>query len=181
LSCETYLIDLFSFFRILNFKYLEFKGNNDTEDIENTEDTEDTDSSKAKKPWRKPKTLKNLEIRKTAEKKLKEGLDWMEFLKIVSHTNDSITNELQQQYTENGNEVYDGNDLDFDINDRGQNTCIKCDLRIYEKHMLYPCNDTNVCLVCITDIQESFPEPKCPNQDCGQVFTKVLKEKKRKK
>ena len=105
----------------------------------------------------------------------------MEFLKIVSHTNDSITNELQQQYTENGNEVYDGNDLDFDINDRGQNTCIKCDLRIYEKHMLYPCNDTNVCLVCITDIQETFSQPQCPNQDCGQVFTKVLKEKKRKK
>ena len=180
MSCETYLIDLFSFFRILNFKYLEFKGNND-EDNEETEDTEDTDSSKEKKPWRKPKTLKNLEIRKTAEKKLKEGLDWMEFLKIVSHTNDSLTNQLNQQYTENGDEVYDGHDLDFDINDKGQNTCIKCDLKIYEKYMLYPCNDTNVCLVCIKDIQKIFPQPQCPNQDCGQVFTEVLKEKKRKK
>ena len=77
LSCETYLIDLFSFFRILNFKYLEFKGNND----EDNEETEDTDSSKEKKPWRKPKTLKNLEIRKTAEKKLKEGLDWMQIFR----------------------------------------------------------------------------------------------------
>ena len=107
----------------------------------------------------------------------------MEFLKIVSDTNDSLTNELQQQYTENGEQVYDGHDLDFDINDRGQNTCIKCDLRIYEneKHMLYPCNDTNVCLVCITDLQESHPQPNCPNQDCGQVFTKVLKLKIRKK
>lgn len=170
-------IDLFSFFRILNFKYLEFKGNKDTE-----EDNEDTDSSQPKKPWRKPKTLKNLEIRKTAEKKLKEGLNWMEFLKIVSHTNESLTNELQQQYSENGEEVYDGHDLDFDINDRGQNTCIKCDLKIYEKYMLVPCNDTNVCLVCITDIQESFPhQPECPNTDCGTVFTDVLKEKKRKK
>ena len=116
MSCETYLIDLFSFFRILNFKYLEFKGNND-EDNEETEDTEDIDSSKEKKPWRKPKTLKNLEIRKTAEKKLKEGLDWMEFLKIVSHTNDSLTDQLNQQYTENGDEVYDGHDLDLDINE----------------------------------------------------------------
>ena len=174
MSCETYLIDLFSFFRILKFKYLEFKGNN-------VEDNEETDSSKEKKPWRKPKTLKNLEIRKTAEKKLKEGLDWMEFLKIVSHTNDSLTNQLNQQYTENGEEVYDGHDLDFDINDKGQDTCIKCDLKIYEKHMLIPCNDTNVCLVCIKDIQETFLQPQCPNQDCGQVFTQVLKEKKRKK
>ena len=179
MSCETYLIDLFFFFRILNFKYYEFKGQEPTDD---NDENDENDSSSAK-PWPKPKTLKNLEIRKTAEKKLKEGMDWMEFLKIVSDTNDSLTKELQQQYTENGEQVYDGHDLDFDINDRGQNTCIKCDLRIYEneKHMLYPCNDTNVCLVCITDIQETFPQPQCPNQDCGQVFTEVLKEKKRKK
>ena len=124
MSCETYLIDLFFFFRILNFKYYEFKGQEPTDD---NDENDENDSSSAK-PWPKPKTLKNLEIRKTAEKKLKEGMDWMEFLKIVSDTNDSLTNELQQQYTENGEQVYDGHDLDFDINDRGQNTCIKCDL-----------------------------------------------------
>ena len=55
----------------------------------------------------------------TAEKKLKSGdLDWFEFLKVVSHTNITLNSDLKQQYKENGNDVYDGDDLDYDVNDR---------------------------------------------------------------
>ena len=72
-------------------------------------------------------------MRRKAETKLEEGLDWLEFLKIVSYTNVPLTQDLEQQYTENGNEVYEGEDLDFDENDDGEGTCINCQLKIYEK------------------------------------------------
>ena len=114
-------------------------------------------------------------MRRKAETKLEEGLDWLEFLKIVSYTNVPLTQDLEQQYTENGNEVYEGEDLDFDENDDGEGTCIKCQLKIYEKNMLQPCGDTNLCQDCIDDIMKSFPEnPKCPNNDCSMTIQKVL-------
>ena len=124
---------------------------------------------------RKEKTIQNIEMRRKAETKLEEGLDWLEFLKIVSYTNVPLTQDLEQQYTENGNEVYEGEDLDFDENDDGEGTCINCQLKIYEKNMLQPCGDTNLCQDCIDDIMKSFPEnPKCPNNDCSMTIQKVL-------
>jgi hypothetical protein len=123
---------------------------------------------------RKEKTIQNIEMRRKTETKLEEKkLDWLEFLKIVSHTNVPLTQDLEQQYKENGNEVYDGEDLDFDENDDGEGTCIKCQLKIYEKNMFQPCGDTNVCQECIDDIMESN-NPKCPNKDCSKTIEKVL-------
>lgn len=115
-------------------------------------------------------------MRRTAEKKLKSGeiKDWFEFLKVVSHTNITLASDLEQQYKENGNDVYEGDDLDYDVTDRGENTCVKCDLRIYEKNMLHPCGDTNVCQDCIDDIRASSQTPCCPNRDCGKEIENVL-------
>ena len=124
---------------------------------------------------RKEITSRNITMRRTAEKKLKSGdLDWFEFLKEVSHTNLTLTSDLEQQYKENGNNVYEGDDLDYDVNDRGENTCVICDLRIYEKNMLQPCRDTNVCQDCIDDILASSQTPCCPNRDCGKEIENVL-------
>ena len=99
-------------------------------------------------------------------------IDWIEFLKLVSYTTDSLSQELEQQYLENSNKVYEGEDLDYDVNDKGQDCCVNCDLKIYERNMLQPCGDTNLCLFCIEDIQIDIS--RCPNHDCGKVVTQVL-------
>ena len=137
----------------------------------------------------KDNTRRAIKLRREAEIKLEEGkYDWMEFLKVVSYTNDPITNDLEQQFVENGNQVYEGEDLDFDPNDNGENTCMNCDLKIFEKYMLYPCGDDNICFDCIEDIKaqaqvQGSPQGvlgTCPNEDCKKEFREVLQKKQRK-
>ena len=122
----------------------------------------------------KEKTRREIILRRATEKRLeKKEIDWFEFLKVVSHTNISITEDLEQQFTENGEQPYDGEDLDIDIIDYGKDICIKCELKIYEKQYIYSCGHTNVCSDCLDDIRSSFEVPTCPMVQCNKPIIDV--------
>ena len=119
----------------------------------------------------KEKTRREIILRRAAEKRLeKKEIDWFEFLKVVSHTNISVTEDLEQQFTENGEQPYDGEDLDMDIVDYGKDICIQCELKIFEKQYIYPCGHTNVCSDCLDDIRSTFEVPTCPMVQCNKPF-----------
>ena len=120
---------------------------------------------------RKKVTKNNLVLRRKAEQKLSEGVyTWREFLGAVSHTSDTLSDRLQQEFHENRDLVLQDLEINTEAND--QIICSNCNLNILEKFMIGPCGDYNVCGQCIETVRQSN-EPNCPT--CGHRIENVIR------
>ena len=88
---------------------------------------------------------------------------WLDFLKQVSHLNDNVVAELNDQFHANGDRVDDPR-ITLDPNDGLQN-CICRKLEINQIFYL-KCGDVNVCEQCIVYLKANQPA-FFPNVECG--------------
>ena len=115
---------------------------------------------------RKVHTARNLQKRRDAELELtreKNPITWLQFLKKVSHTNDSLLTELTDQFRGNGDRVDDPR-IVLDPTDDIRQTCVRCQLNIDQRFVL-DCGDVNVCGPCIQHLKNNQPSI-CPNEGC---------------
>jgi len=115
-----------------------------------------------------------LELRRDAEALLKskdpeKKISWIEFLEIVSHTNDTLVDKLQDDFRENKEQIIDDDEIDFDPKDNGVGCCLKCHLKIYEKVVL-SCGHSSTCKYCAEKLLKS-DQPICPNLTCRELIT----------
>jgi hypothetical protein len=98
------------------------------------------------------------------------GVAWShEFLGIVSHTNDTLVDKLQDDFRENKDRIIDDDEIDFDPKDYGKGCCLKCHLKIYEKVVL-SCGHSSTCKYCAEKLLKS-DQPICPNLTCRELIT----------
>ena len=120
---------------------------------------------------RKKSTKSNLSLKGKAEKNLSNDIySWREFLKVVSHTSDNLSERLQQEFSENEDLLLQ--DAEIPVENTHQLICTSCNLNIQERFVIAPCGDSNVCGQCIDTIRESNL-PICPT--CGQRFENVIR------
>ena len=115
---------------------------------------------------RKAETARNLQRRRDAEIELtreKNPITWQQFLHKVSHTNDSLLTELNDQFHGNADRVDDPR-IELDPNDDIRQTCVRCQLDIDQRFVL-DCGDVNVCGPCIQHLKNNQPSI-CPNDGC---------------
>ena len=62
--------------------------------------------------------------------------------------------------------------MEIEPENNDQFVCGVCNLQIWERFMITPCGDTNVCNQCITFARQS-DEPKCPT--CGETFNEAFR------
>ena len=118
---------------------------------------------------RKANTIQNLQRRRDAELALtreNNPITWLDFLKQVSHLNDHLVAELNDQFHANGDRVDDPR-ITLDHDDALQN-CIRCQLEITQRFHL-ECGDVNVCERCIVYLKANQPA-FCPNVECGEAI-----------
>ena len=130
---------------------------------------------------KKPITIKNKTHRSNAEDLLmhkdpKKRINWRQFLGLVSYTTNSLVERLQKEFTDQNGKLIDDHEIFYDANDNGENCCIKCQLRIYEKIAL-DCGHQNVCQVCVNNLRKDFDHPACPNIDSGEEIIRPVKLK----
>ena len=120
---------------------------------------------------RKKSTISNLSRRRNAEENLINGVySWRKFLGVVSYTSDSLTERLQQEFSENEELFFQ--DVETNVENSNQLICSNCNLDIQERYMIGPCGHYNVCFQCIQTIQQSN-EPKCPT--CRNRILSVIR------
>ena len=126
---------------------------------------------------RKKKTTENISKRRNAEVQLLQDGDWLAFLGRVSHTNDRLIDDLNQQFHNNGDQVDDPR-IEVEIEANVYDVCVRCSLPIEIKWTMFPCGDTNVCARCISTLQ-SNPPAICPNADCGMEIIQAAQQRNR--
>ena len=123
-------------------------------------------------------TKRNLTIRRNAEKRLmypkkeEERITWRQFLGIVSHTTDSLTEDLSKNFHDNKDQLLDEHQIFFDPNDVGVGSCTNCKLHIYKTVGLIPCGHNHLCLHCVDDLIKNAKN--CPDSECGRKVTGKL-------
>ena len=143
---------------------------------------------------RRPRYIKNQEIRRQAEAKLERGeINLMEFLSTVSHTTDRQIERLQNAFRQNNN-VYEGDpDIIDDIEevvvpvnvpDENENTpppdqgvCRWCrNIVQNEQKCVFSCSHGLGCLPCSENFYQqgllTNEGPKCP--ECSVRITMVV-------
>ena len=126
----------------------------------------------------KKETQKNKTLRKNAEDLLlsndiEKRITWRQFLSKVSHTTDSLADNLQKVFKDNNYELLDDHEIYYDSDDNGEDCCIKCQLRLFEK-VAMTCGHTNVCQNCVNKLKEDFSRPACPNITCGKEILNTM-------
>ena len=117
-------------------------------------------------------TKRNLTIRRNAEKRLmypkkeEERITWRQFLGIVSHTTDSLTEDLSEKFHDNGDQLLDDHQIFYDPNDVGVGSCTNCKLHIYKTVGIIPCGHKHLCSHCVDDLIKNAKN--CPNSACGK-------------
>ena len=95
---------------------------------------------------------------------------WREFLKVVSHTSDTLSERLQQEFSENGELLLQ--DTENHVENIHELICTSCNLNIHERFVIAPCGDSNVCGQCIETVRQSNI-PNCPT--CGERIENVIR------
>ena len=123
---------------------------------------------------RKKKTIQNIKLRRNAELQLAIDKNWRAFLAKVSHTQDTLFNQLScqgviQRIEAENNENIGNNNVQQAV----QESCLNCGLFIDEKVIILNCRHANVCGVCIFNIINNG-DSKCPNPDCFEVIVDTI-------
>ena len=112
---------------------------------------------------RKESTKRNLSVRRAAESKLSDGVyTWREFLGAVSYTTDSLSQRLQKEFRDNGDQLIDDHEIYLETNGNDQINCTRCHLNIQQRMVISSCGHSNICGECINQICQSSA-PNCPN------------------
>ena len=126
---------------------------------------------------RKRHTERTLKNRRNAEVALLKppaegGINWLQFLRRVSHVNDSLIQQLDINFEQNGDRVDDPR-IQIDLNDEELDVCLECSLPTEEKMCINPCGHENICLDCINRIKGT-PPSICPRPDCNDVISGAI-------
>ena len=98
---------------------------------------------------RKKSTIDNLALWRIAEQKLSNGeYTWKKLLEVFSHTTKKLSERLEEQFNENRELLLQ--DVEIEQENYDQFVCGVCNLQIWERFMITPCGDTNVCNQYIT-------------------------------
>ena len=100
-------------------------------------------------------------------KKEDERITWRQFLGIVSHTTDSLTEDLSKKFHDNGDQLLDDHQIFYDPNDFGVGSCTNCKLHIYKNVGIIPCGHNHLCSHCVDDLIKNAEN--CPHSSgCGK-------------